>query len=181
MRGHVRSRADAAATGAVSRTTTSQHTAHATRPRARAASYGAGLLLDLGQDEVAPVGGLVLLVDSGEGLLEGVLGGGVEHLWLHARVVVAPRDKDELVGRRARLGGDLDVEDGVAAVAVRQLRCELLEAGALFSFFLDDNALLVVGDLEDNVLVRTADLHLIELLHAFGAALHAGRHGALVF
>jgi len=76
------------------------------------------LLLYLIQVEVAPVGGLVLLVDSGEGLLEGVLGGGVEHLWLHARVVVAPRNKDELVGSGTRFGFDLDVEDRVAAIIV---------------------------------------------------------------
>jgi hypothetical protein len=67
-----------------------------------------------------------------------------------------PGDKDELVRGGARAGGDLHVEDGVAAVVVRQLGAEVLEGGALLALVLDLDELLVVRDLEDHVLPAKA-------------------------
>ena len=65
---------------------------------------------------------------------------------------LAPSDEDELVGRRARLGVDLDVEHGVAAVSVGELSAEGLEILGLLALRLNLDELLVIGDLEDQVL-----------------------------
>ena len=69
-----------------------------------------------------------------------------------ARPKSAPGHEDELVGGGARLGVDLDVEDGVPAVAVGQLRAERLEVLSLLALGLDLDELIVVGDPEDQVL-----------------------------
>lgn len=50
----------------------------------------ARLLLDFDLVQVAAVSGLVLLVDAGQGLLQGILGGRIEHLRLDAGVIVRP-------------------------------------------------------------------------------------------
>ena len=113
---------------------------------------GAGLLFYLRLVEVAALGRLVLVVDAGEGLFDRILGRRVEHLRLHRRVVVRPRDEDELVGGRARLGVDLDVEDRVAALTVGQGLGEILKRGALLALRIDRDELLVIGDLENDEL-----------------------------
>ena len=121
--------------------------------RVAAASLdGARLLFDLRLVEVAALGRLVLVVDAGEGLFDRILGRRVEHLRLHRRVVVRPRDEDELVGGRARLGVDLDVEDRVAALTVGQGLGEILKRGALLALRIDRDELLVIGDLENDEL-----------------------------
>ena len=65
---------------------------------------------------------------------------------------LAPSDEDELVGRRPRLGVDLDVEHGVAAVTVGEISAEGLEILGLLALLLNLDELLVIGDLEDQVL-----------------------------
>ena len=109
---------------------------------------------------------LVLLVDAGEGLLQGILGARVEHLGLDGRVVIRPRHENELVGGGTRLGVDLDVEDRVAAVAVGQLAAELSEIVTLLTLVFNHYALLVVRDFEDDERIRRANLHLLKLLDA---------------
>ena len=95
---------------------------------------------------------LVLLVDAGEGLLQGILGARVEHLGLDGRVVIRPRHENELVGGGTRLGVDLDVEDRVAALTVGQGLGEILKRGALLALRIDRDELLVIGDLENDEL-----------------------------
>tara|TARA_B100000768_G_C11014916_1_gene263633 strand:+ start:216 stop:512 length:297 start_codon:yes stop_codon:yes gene_type:complete len=96
-------------------------------------------------------------------------------------VPCAPGDKDELVGFRARLCVDLHVEDGVAAVAVRQLAAEVLEGGALLALVLDFDVLLVVRDPEDHVLSAkgggaSAHEKMAPALHARWREARSGEH-----
>ena len=80
---------------------------------------------------------------------------GAVHLWEGAEL--GGCEGKGGTGTGTGTGGDGGGRGGrTAAAAVRQLRCEILEAGARLSFDVDDNALLVVGDLEDNVLRRRA-------------------------
>ena len=98
-----------------------------------------------------------------------------EHLWLDRGVVVRPGHEDELVRRGARLGVDLNVQDSVPAVSLRERGFELVETSALLSLLFDHDGFLIIGDLEDHVLVGAADLHLLKFLQAFLVALHTGR------
>ena len=120
------------------------------------------LVLDGLLGDLREVSGLELGADADKGSLHGLLGGGVEHLGLDLGGLRGPEDEDELVALARALKGELVVVDGIAAVVLGEVSDEVVPGGGDLLGLLDDNASVVGGDSEDDVLEALAKLELVE-------------------
>jgi hypothetical protein len=121
---------------------------------------------------VISVVGLELRGDTGQGALESLLGGGVDHLGLDTGIIWGPGDKGNLVAETiARGEAVLEVVDGVTGAlansagaglggGVDELLTEVVPVLVLRSL-LNDNLLEVIRELVDDVLVLLVQLELI--------------------
>lgn len=90
--------------------------------------------------------------NSVQGGLDGLLGAGVKHLASDRGSVRAPGDENQLGGRAAIVGSELQIYQSVAAVIIRHILAEVFVSGIALSVFVDLNSLLV-NDLVDVVTV----------------------------
>jgi hypothetical protein len=136
-------------------------------------------VLDHVQVELRAIGGLDLVVDAAELLLQLVLGAGVDHLRPHPRGVRGPRDEEDLTllaADDAVRGRELEVVHAVPALVLRQRRDELLVARAGAAQLLHRDLLRLLVQLEHDEPERLPPLQLQELELALLAHRHTRRH-----
>jgi len=121
------------------------------------------------------IGGLDFHSDTDELLSDSVLGGSVEHLGFDFGAVRSPHDKEDLVSLTT-IGVVFEVVDRISAIVGGESFDEVVVCSAGRSGDIDDDLLLISGQLEQSVSKRVSKLEFLVLVQNVIRNSDSGRH-----